>query len=58
MIAVDNMIIAWGLSATTDPAHAELAARARTFFTNLTEDVLVPAPVLAEFLVEVPLERC
>ncbi|MCW8138039.1 MAG: hypothetical protein KIT58_03950 [Planctomycetota bacterium] len=59
MIAVDTMIVVWGLrGAPVNPADETrgMVARAQAFFEGLDpskERVVVPAPVLAEALVPV-----
>jgi predicted nucleic acid-binding protein len=54
LVCIDNHILIWGIRKTATPGQGEMIERTAQLLENLDEQktkVIVPAPVVAEFLV-------
>jgi predicted nucleic acid-binding protein len=60
VIALDNMVLAWGVRGIATVGQEENVDRAQAFLEKIEQQgtvLAVPTPALAEFLVDVPVAR-
>lgn len=60
LIAIDSMFFAWGVKQKANPGDEHFIKRTKNLFDTLDKedyDIIIPAPVIAEGLSDVPLEE-